>query len=126
MKIVCVIDDDPIFVLTVVKLIQIENFCDKVVVYKNGAEAITGINACLKSGGELPCIILLDINMPVMNGWEFLEKFIEIPDHTIVDLFISTSSINRSDVTKSKKYKIIKDYLVKPITSKILRELSKK
>lgn len=126
MKIVCVIDDDPIFVLTVVKLIQIENFCDKVVVYKNGAEAITGLNECLKSGGELPCIILLDINMPIMNGWEFLEKFIEIPDHTIVDLFISTSSINASDVNKSKKYKIIKDYLVKPITSKILRELSKK
>jgi len=67
---------------------------------------------------NIPEIIFLDINMPVMDGWEFLDKFTQIEnklDKTIT-LYVVSSSINPVDIERAKNTNAVKDYLVKPVT----------
>jgi len=65
-----IIDDDDIFIYGTRRVMQELNFCENISVFKNGQEAIDGIKEHIKLGKELPDIILLDINMPIMNGNE--------------------------------------------------------
>jgi len=63
--------------------------------------------------GEFPNVILLDINMPKMNGWEFLDLFDKINEKT--DVYLLTSSINENDMERSKSYHSVKEFITKPM-----------
>ena len=127
---ICLIDDDPIFVFgTKVILNNNSEFCSSILVYENGREALESLTALLKSENQIPEVIFLDLNMPVMNGWEFLDELCKIPEisyKTVV--FILSSSMAAKDIKKSKAYKIVKDFICKPLTeskfSKLLEEIS--
>ena len=67
----------------------------------------------IKDEGIFPNVILLDINMPKMNGWDFLDVFDGINDST--DVYLLTSSINENDIEKSKQYHSVKDFITKPL-----------
>ena len=73
----------------------------------------------------LPDAILLDLNMPVMDGWQFLDEFIHLPIKKEISIFIMTSSIDPADIEMAKKYDVIKDYIMKPITANKLDMLCK-
>lgn len=98
------------------------NFCDAVLVYNNGQEALEGLAELTEKGEVLPCVIFLDLNMPIMNGWEFLDSFTKIPNNNTGDIivYIISSSIDPRDLEKVKNYKIVNNYLLKPITPKDL------
>lgn len=66
-KSILIIEDDPAICQTVKDLLEIESF--EVLVATNGKEAAT----ILSAASELPCVILLDLMMPTMNGWQFLD-----------------------------------------------------
>lgn len=76
----------------------------------------------------LPDLILLDINMPYLNGWEFLEeysKFDQTIPNRIIIMMLSTSG-NPNDIEKSKTYENAADYITKPLTRQILDSIDKK
>lgn len=72
--------------------------------FKNGKTALNSILKGIKMHNEIPDVIFLDINMPIMDGWEFLEEFIKIPVRKKIKINIITSSIDPADVNKWKKY----------------------
>lgn len=115
---VCIIDDDPIFVYgTKVILNCNSSFCSDIIVYDNGKEALDDLKALVNSNEELPDVIFLDLNMPIMNGWQFLHHFCEIPDiETKTSIYILSSSVCSEDHEKAKAYGIVKDFIEKPFT----------
>ncbi|MBC8766634.1 response regulator [Arenibacter sp. BSSL-BM3] len=121
----CIIDDDPIAIYGIKKSMKEIDFCNKIVIYNNGQDAIDGLNSMVEDGMELPSIILLDLNMPIMDGWEFLDDFIKIPNCNTekVTIYIISSSIDPRDIIKAKNYSLVSNYILKPIKSNDLLKL---
>ena len=121
----CIIDDDDIFIYGTRRIMQEVRFCDDIIVYKNGKEAIDGMQNYIKEGKKLPEIIFLDINMPIMNGWDFLEEFTSIPNLNEGDilLYVVSSSVDPSDLERAKKFSLVHNYILKPILPKQLNEI---
>ena len=126
---VCIFDDDPIFVYgTKVILNCNSSFCANIMVYENGQEALDDLTTIINTGEKLPEVIFLDLNMPVLDGWQFLDDFCKIPnieDKTRV--YILSSSVFSVDVEKARSYTIVKDFIEKPLTdakfSSLLKEI---
>ncbi len=118
----CIIDDDPIFVYGTKRLMKEIDFCENITVYSNGQDALEGLLEISESGEKLPPFIFLDLNMPIMNGWEFLDGFRKIPSINLMRtvIYIVSSSIDPRDLEKVKNYKEVNNYILKPITPKDL------
>lgn len=125
-KIACIIDDDPIFVLGTKRLFEINEFAKEIRVYKNGEEALSALKETLRNGMDLPCIIFLDINMPVMDGWEFLDAFGELEGSRNSVIYMLSSSVDPSDADRARSYSLVRDYLTKPLNQEKLDDLNKK
>ena len=68
-------------------------------------------------------MILIDINMPVMNGWEFIEAYEALAIEHKVDMYILSSSVYENDIEKTKSYKAVKGFISKPLSMERLTEL---
>ncbi|CAI8216521.1 MAG: Regulator of RpoS [SAR116 cluster bacterium] len=114
----CIIDDDPIFVYGTKKVMKEVDFCSDVIVYNNGQDAINGLRNLVEEKKELPSLIFLDLNMPVMDGWDFLDDFITIPNNNIekVHVYVISSSIDANDFIRARNYEVVNNYILKPIT----------
>ncbi len=121
--IACIIDDDPIFVFGTKKILELVDFCNSFMVFRNGQEAINKLTPVIKSGLDVPELILLDLNMPIMDGWEFLEEFIKIPNKKKITIFIVSSSADPKDMQKAKEYEAVTNYIIKPITLENLKNI---
>ncbi|WP_282069405.1 response regulator [Olleya namhaensis] len=119
----CLIDDDRIFIFAAKRILKATNFCNNFTIYNNGAEALTGLRDIIKSGNNIPDLILLDLNMPIMDGWQFLDEFVKIENSKKTTLYIVSSSIDPADSEKAKQYEQITDFIVKPITKDTLTEI---
>ena len=118
-KVIWVIDDDAIYQIIVNKIIQRSQMFSEISTFKNGKDAIDALQNSLENNKLLPNIILLDINMPIMDGWEFMEEM-ELLKSQIskqIIIYIVSSSIAVEDKNKSKTYPDILGYLSKPITT---------
>ncbi|MDT0644393.1 response regulator [Zunongwangia sp. F363] len=124
--ITCIIDDDPIFVFGAKKIMQLGNFCNSFMVFHKGEEAINKLRPIILANAKVPDIILLDLNMPVMDGWQFLDEFIKIPSRKEILIYIVSSSIDPQDVERAKSYDHISNYLVKPISIEELQKILQK
>lgn len=124
-----VIDDDPITVFGFKKLLASLDICDDIKTYGNGKLAIDAIKDILDTQEELPEVIFLDINMPIMDGWQFLEEFITLPITQKVRVNVITSSIDRVDYERSEMFKTrthhLIDYNNKPIRKREIEEITK-
>lgn len=123
----CIIDDDEFFAFGAKKLMLDSKFTENVLCYTDGQIAIDGLIGMLIENIDLPEIIFLDLNMPNKNGWEFLEEFAALPSKqkAHVKIYIVSSFVSKELVEKSKAYKLITEYLVKPITANSLQDIKR-
>ena len=114
----CIIDDDPIFIYGTKRLMNEIEFCESIIVYNNGQDALDGLLELSESGQKIPPFIFLDLNMPIMDGWEFLEELSKIPSNKLkkTTIYIISSSVDPRDLEKVKNYKAVNNYILKPIT----------
>jgi CheY-like chemotaxis protein len=123
-KLTYIIDDDKLTVKLLSKLILKNEFCEEITSFFNAQYALDELKKNYSSIENLPDTILLDLNMPVMDGWQFLDEYILLPIKKEISVFIVTSSIDPADIEMSKKYEVIKNYIVKPITAAKLEAVS--
>ncbi len=121
--IACIIDDDPIFVFGVKKIMELIDFCNSLMVFRDGEEALHNLKAIISANKKLPDVILLDLNMPVLDGWQFLEEFVKVPCEKKITIYIVSSSVDPEDVLRAKSYELVSDYIVKPVTVERLKEV---
>lgn len=122
LKKIYIIDDDPIYKLVTQKLIGKTKLFSESKEFNNGNEAIT----YFKSTADLPDILLLDLEMPEMDGWEFLDEFCKLEklNNKESTVYIASSSIALEDKLKAKKYNCVKDFLSKPINIEKLHKIA--
>jgi two-component system chemotaxis response regulator CheY len=123
---VFVVDDDKIFHFLIKKLLSSNNIDVSPNFFENGLQAIEGIKSKINNGENPPDLILLDINMPVLDGWQFLEEYKLLKEKIQKDIaiYIISSSDDTSDKDKAKLFKTeIKDYFLKPMTSDSLKQI---
>ncbi len=129
MKHIFLIDDDVIFNQMHLGHFEKVNFAEKVSVFANSREAFNKLKQLHDSDPKnLPGLIFLDINMPVTDGWKFLDE-LKTLSASLVDackVVILTSSISSIDIERAKTYEIVFDFISKPLTSTKLRTLNDK
>ena len=115
------IDDNYIDNFVTRRILEGGNFAEEVIVSQSAADAIDS----LRSGSVKPDVIFLDIRMPVMGGFEFLQEYdkLEIDGKKAIKIFMLSSSLDPTDLKKSSNNKYITQFIHKPITQKILDDI---
>lgn len=126
-ELACIIDDDGIYINLVKKIIETKKLCKNLLIFNDGKQSIDYFETLLQnlSVNNIPEIIFLDLNMPVMDGWEFLERFTKIKNRLgkKITLYVVSSSINPTDIDRAKSLEHVTDYLIKPIKIKELEDI---
>ncbi|SCY29788.1 Response regulator receiver domain-containing protein [Nonlabens sp. Hel1_33_55] len=118
-----IIDDDAIFTFTVKKMLQLHNLTHRIDTFPNGMEAKLQLDNLREHKLSYPNVILLDINMPILDGWQFMDEFAQFPDKENIIVYLVSSSIDPNDRLKADRYEDIEDFVVKPVTLKALSSL---
>jgi CheY-like chemotaxis protein len=117
------VDDDPINNLINKRLLVKVGITHQIIEFVEGEYALEQIQ---NQNSENNILIFLDINMPVLNGWEFLEKYVTNFPHRKDKIIILSSSIDFQDRQKAKAFDIVSGFLEKPLTiEKINSQLNK-
>ena len=128
-KVLC-IDDDQITLILCDLIIKKAAFAKEVLMAGNGKEGLAWFSNYFKNSKtganeEAPNLIFLDLNMPVINGWDFLEDYLmkyadRLPNTKVV---ILSSTVNPEDFSRANRYKIVIDFINKPLTTEGLIDL---
>lgn len=128
--ILCV-DDDPITLMLCKMVISKSSFSKEIITAQNGEEALDYFdNLKLNNLGvtiiDYPKLVFLDLNMPIMDGWDFLDHF-STEEYTSyfkdTKVIVLSSTIDPEDINKSKTYPMVIDFISKPITKEVLENL---
>ncbi|MFC4222187.1 response regulator [Flagellimonas marina] len=95
-----IVDDDPITVFGIRKMLKPVAICEDVQIFQNGKEALDSIIQRMQGGGDIPEVIFLDINMPIMDGWDFLDEVMKLNLSEKIIINMITSSIDPLDYQK--------------------------
>lgn len=101
---------------------------EKICVAKNGQEALDYLDKCQRGNETTPDMIFLDINMPIMDGWQFLEEYRKLDAEFTKDILLIimlTTSLNTEDADRAAE-KEITEFLNKPLTAEMLEIILKK
>ena len=126
-KHVLLIDDDPIANFINARLIKTTCRTEEISQIKNGNEALTFLTTLYQQQAPCPDLIFLDINMPVMDGFEFLGEFkkLKFINHDTLKVVILSTSSYYADVEKFLLYGI-QDFIIKPLTPAKLNSILQK
>ncbi|MEP1093508.1 MAG: response regulator [Cyclobacteriaceae bacterium] len=124
MKRIVLIDDDQTTNALNKLIIEKSKLVDEIVLFAEAGKALEFLNS---KNGQKKSLILLDINMPIMDGWEFLDAYTKLNDVAREDkIVLLTSSIDPADINKAEKYKPVSDYKSKPLSFDLLQSLVEK
>lgn len=117
-KSIWVVDDDPIYQIIMKKIIGKSGLFSDVHSFSNGKEAISSLKEIIAQNGSFPDIILLDIEMPVLDGWGFMDEILILKPQiqAEIKIYISSSSIAIEDKERAKNNPVILGYMSKPIS----------
>ena len=121
MKTVCIIDDDPIYQMLAKRLISLHQYSGVIFDYRNGNDAYLALKQMHDKGEKMPDVIFLDINMPIWDGWDFLDEIIKLGLQDLFEIYMVSSSTNPYDIEKAEQYPLIKRFLTKPLQIEALK-----
>lgn len=121
MKSICIIDDDPIYLMLAKRLISLNQFSDLIFEYRDGNEAYLALKQMHDQGEQMPDMIFLDINMPIWDGWDFLDEIVKLELQDTFDVYMVSSSTSLCDKEKAESYPLIKGFLTKPLEIEALK-----
>ncbi|MFM2230592.1 MAG: hypothetical protein RL607_1850 [Bacteroidota bacterium] len=116
-----IIDDDDIFLKLGKMYLELGNCTSSVTLYNDATIALDVISGMLEHIDK-NMVVFLDLNMPVLNGFGFLDQLQQLPNayNEKLRVYIMTSSINDEDIERANSYSIVKKYLNKPITKEMV------
>lgn len=117
-----IIDDDETFVLIAKFQLEDLDFAESIIDFSDGEEAFSFFKENDRT--EYPEIIILDINMNKMDGWEFIEALEPFGILGEIEVHVTSSSINPADVEKARNNPYVNSFISKPLTSKRLKEIA--
>lgn len=120
---VAIVDDDSIFQFTTKVTIQRLKLAETVEFFQDGSEMMEFLRSA--KSDEFPEVVLLDINMPVTDGWDFLDLYNEWEEEKQkqIRIYMLSSSINPVDINKAEENKHVLEYVIKPISDDILSRI---
>jgi two-component system, chemotaxis family, chemotaxis protein CheY len=122
---VLVIDDDPIFQYIAEKIFKKTNLFEETACFLDANSALEYLVQNKDNPDVLPDIILLDIYMPALNGWEFINRYEQISDSLgkRIPIYILTSSVDPKEIARSKSHPSVKKFTSKPMTFEFIHDL---
>ena len=123
-KSIWIVDDDSIFKIIIQKIISKSEIFEHVKTFSNGEEAFLTLKNSIENNNQLPDIILLDIEMPIMDGWDFMNKINNYKENLGIKIYMSSSSIAKNDKIRAEQNPNIKGFLTKPISLDDLVEVA--
>lgn len=122
---VFIVDDDPAFRFLTRKLCEKNELVGQIEEFEDIYDALRHVMLYKKSAANLPDVILLDLDFPALNGWEFLEGFVDLHPSLAkqIPVYVISSSLLKSDRDKATEIEAVKGFLSKPITLQQITEI---
>ncbi|MHC2993691.1 receiver component of a two-component response regulator [Pontibacter sp. HJ8] len=123
LKRVILIDDDEVNNFVCESIIRNENFAEEVISFQAAEEALAFLKAAVdQPGDQFPDLIFLDINMPGMDGWNFIDEYRKLPESATrkCNLFMLSSAVDRKDILCARSHEEVKEFFSKPLSPEIL------
>lgn len=119
------VDDDDIFQFLTRRIIEETRLVGEIKIFSNGLRALEFLKSVQNTPEELPEIILLDLSMPIMDGWDFLEEYIMLQPFLgkKISIYVVSSSIAPSDIQRAQSISEVTDYIIKPVTVEKFAEI---
>jgi CheY-like chemotaxis protein len=127
-QIIALVDDDKVFQLTASRTIKAANLTDRILQFENGEEALAFLKLHAGDSDSLPDVIFLDINMPFVDGWMFLDDYAHLKENLTkqIRIYMVSSSIDPRDIDRAKRNVNVREYVIKPVSREKFEELLSK
>lgn len=124
---VCVIDDDMVYRFALRCLLETWDLANNFTEFTDGSDAFEFIKSNASNSSTLPDVVFLDINMPVMNGFNFLDEYAKIKSTLTKDIRIYLVSASIADETRrrAQSHPMVNGFIIKPMPVDALQEIMK-
>lgn len=105
-----------------------QGLAENILLFEDGGEAMAYVQANQNDADKLPDVIFLDINMPIMNGWDFISAYKEARNELAKEaaIIMVSSSVDDRDISRAQNHEVISEYITKPISKAMVVDLMEK